>query len=355
MIISCDDPAALAWAREFFGPSLPPADDDRPTVLARANAERLAELADRAKRDAVERPCFAFDQSMYRLPTSETLRGVVALDARRSCAFRVSRSEVELVGDPGSRRWRFTLVLIIHELLATRRRRSRLELHAAAVEAGGRAIAIVGPKGAGKTTLSFHLLRSGRCGWLANDRVFAGGEADPIEIEGVPTALKVRPATAAEFPELAAGLPAIERPYLYGEREQPDAGAEPRRSGLLMLSPPQVARRLGATRTASAPLGALLFPEIDAADGWDIDPLPEAEAAERIWGNLFGDAARPRPSTVFEALAGGRSAPDRELADAIAAAAPGFRVRLGRGAYDAPDFAGRLLEEIAPVSESSAQ
>lgn len=351
LVLSCDDAATATWTREFFGPALQPAEGDPgPRVRVESSADLFAELVGQRPAEAVARPCFAFDQSMLSLPTWEGERGLLAADARRSCMLAIRPSQVDLVGGAMTRRWRFTLVLVIHELVATRLRHRQLEIHAAGTEAGGRAILMVGPKGAGKTTLSFHLLRSGLVGWLANDRVFAGAEHGSITIRGVPTALKVRPATVAEFPELHLGVPEIERPYLYGVDEpMPPPEAEPRESEVLMLSPSQVARRLGAQRTASAPLGALVFPEVDTSSvGWSLERLAPEEVGTRIWANLFGDAARPRPATVFEELAGGRSEPDRRLAEEIAAAVPGFRATLGRGAYEDPDFAERFLATIAP-------
>jgi hypothetical protein len=185
-------------------------------------------------------------------------------------------------------------------------------------------------------------------GWLANDRVFAGREAGPISVRGVPTPLKVRAATAAEFPELASGLPAIERPFLYGAEEaMPGPEAEPRQSDTLMLSPPQVAARLGARRRAASPLGGIVFPEVDpSSEGWSVERLAPAEVAELGWANLFGEAGGPRPPTVFEELEEGRAEPDRRIAEAMANGAPGFRVCLGRGAYEGPDFAQRFLAGI---------
>jgi hypothetical protein len=287
---------------------------------------------------------------MYTLPVLDTERGLLAFDSLRGCVIEVRPSKVEVVGDPSRRRWRFNLVLLIHEIVATGLRRGgALEVHAAGVEAGGRAILLIGPKGAGKTTLSFHLLRDGLVRWLANDRVFAAPADGEVGVLGVPTALKVRPATATEFPELRDGLPAIERPYLYGSEEaMPAPEAEPRESEELLMSPPQVAARLGAERLAAAPLGVLVFPEVDtSARGWSVEPLSAAEAEAAIWRNLFGDAGRrPRPATVFEALTGGRSEPDPAAAGAMAAVAPAFAVTLGRGAYEDAAFAERFLAAI---------
>jgi hypothetical protein len=351
LALSCDDAPTLAWALEFFGPTLQPAagvEGDR--VVVETAVELYSELAARRPADAVERPCFAFDQSMQLLPVVESKPGLLAFDPRRSCVLALRPSEARLVGHPDSSRWRFDLVLVMHELIATRLRPTQLEIHAAGVEAGGMAVLLVGPKGAGKTTVSFHLLRSGLVGWLANDRVFAGREAGSIAIRGVPTVLRVRAATAGEFPELRSGLSAIERPYLHASGQRmPRPEEEPRRSNELMLSPPQVAARLGAEQHGAAPLGALVFPRVDPSrDGWDLEPLARAELVEGLWANLFGDAARSRPPTVFEELAGGRAEPDRELAEEMAAA-PGFRLVLGRGAYEDPDFAQRFLAALGSL------
>jgi hypothetical protein len=347
LVLSSEDAPTLSWALEFFGPALQPADGGGDRVAVRTAAELYAELAARRPADAAERPCFAFDQSMQRLPVAETELGLLAFDAQRSCVLVVRRSAVSLVGHPETARWRFTLVLLLHELIATRLRPSQLEIHAAGVEVGGRAVLFAGPKGAGKTTLSFHLLRSGLVGWLANDRVFAGREEGGTVVRGVPTALRVRASTATEFPELRTGLPAIERPYLRARGEtMPEPQEEPRRSDELKLSPPQAAARLGAEQRGAAPLGALVFPRVDpSVEGWSLEALAPAEVSELIWANLFGGAARGRPATLFEELAGGRAEPDRGLAEEMAAA-PGFAAVLGRGAYEDPDFAARFLAEL---------
>jgi hypothetical protein len=348
LTLSCADPAVLAWALEFFGPSLQPGGPG-PVRLEVGAEERHEDLVEREAEAQEERPWFAFDQSMYSLPTLDTEQALLGIDSLRGCAIDLRPSDIRLVGDPRRRRWRLDVVLVIHEIVATALRRDgALEVHAASIEAGGRAVLLVGPKGAGKTTLSFHLLRSGLVRWLANDRVFAAA-ADGVDVLGVPTALKVRPATAAEFPDLGCGLPEIERPYLYGaDEETPMAEAEPRQGDVLMLSPSQVAARLGAKRIGAAPLGALLFPEVDtSARGWSVQPISTAEAEAAIWRNLFGDAGRrARSATVFEELSGGRVEPDPAVARAMAEVAPAFAVTLGRGAYEDANFAERFLAAI---------
>ncbi len=351
LTLSCDAPAALAWALDYFGPTLACSEPGPgPALEVASSAEAFAELAAARPTDTSPEPIFAFDQSLYELPAWRREETLFAADDRRSCVIALGPAGTLLCGDPADVRWRFTMALLIQELIATQLRQSVLELHAAAVEVAGRSIVFLGPKRAGKTTLSFHLLRSGLCASVANDRVFAGPLDDGAHTWGMPSALKVRSGTEVEFPELRGGLPDIDRPFLYTPAElagPPDAG--PPQTEELMLGPGQLAALLGAERSASAPLGALVFPEIDpAASGWSVEPLAPREVGARVWANLFGNGARPRRATVFEDAAGGRRTPPSELADRLAEAAPGFRVVLGRGAYDEPDFGSAFLAGVAP-------
>src|SRR5215472_2338854 len=169
--LAADDAAVVDWLTEYLGPWFAPtraAGEVQITVSSARQA--FAELARRRPLDAPLRPCFAHDQQVIALPAWRTTEGIVAADLRRSCFVIFSRLRIGIIGDPTTRRWRFTLQSVLHEVAAARMRRTELDLHAAAVEAGGKAIVIVGPKRAGKTTLAFHLMRSARCRWIANDR-----------------------------------------------------------------------------------------------------------------------------------------------------------------------------------------
>ncbi len=348
--LSSNDAAAVTWILDYFGPALTcSAAGGGPGVEVLSSAEAHAELRAEQPDDTTPSPFFAFDQSLYELPAWQRGELLLGVDERRSCVLGVGPSGTVLTADPASVRWRFTLALLVQELIATQLRRSLLELHAAAVEAAGRSIVFLGPKRAGKTTLSFHLLRAG-CASIANDRVFAGVGEEGTRTWGMPSALKVRPATDLEFPELRAGLPDIDRPFLYtaGELSDPP-NARPPQSEELMVGPGQLATLLGSSRVGSAPLGSLVFPEVDpGARGWTVEPLSPREVGARVWANLFGNGARPRRATVFEQAGAGRGTPPGELADQIAAAAPGFRAVLGRGAYGEDDFARAFLAGVAP-------
>ena len=348
--LGSNDPGVIDWLTEFFGPALTAAEGavDWQLTLSSAAGDHAA-LCARRPADAELRPCFALDQRLISLPTWSDREHLLVADDPRSCIVRARPRTITIAGDPGSRRWRFTLVFILYELVATRFSRTHLELHAAAVEVAGRAIVLIGPKLAGKTTLALQLLRSGRWRAIANDRVFAGEEGGALTARGVPTPVKIRPTTLAGFPELHQGLPWIERPFLYSvaELEKQDGTFTPSREDL-PLTPAQLAHRLGVEPLASAPFGALLFPQVRVgASGWALERLRPEEVAAEIKANLWAGATRRTASTVFADLDGGRSLPPNSLAPELAESLPGYRFVLGRGAYDDPDFAERLLERLA--------
>lgn len=346
-LLADDDPAAV-WLCEFLAPWFAPSADDAIEVLLSSSADDYARFVLDRPSDAVGRRCFRLDREIVSLPAWPEAEGVAVADGERSCGFVVAPDRIALFGEPTTRRWRFTLQWIFHEIAATALRRSAVDLHAAAVEVDGEAVVFIGPKGAGKTTLSFHCLRSGRCRWIANDRAFAiPGEGAPT-IRGMPNVVKIAPATAAAFPELTRGLRALERPYLHTVVEALDSRAAARgiESGFA-LSPPQLAHQLGVEAVAAAPIGALVFPEIrEDVAGIAVEPVDAIEAAETIWRNLYGKCSASAGATLFDEIGGGETVADRAAVDALARAAPRRRVRLGRHAYDDPERVTRLLDEL---------
>jgi hypothetical protein len=288
---------------------------------------------------------------MVSLPGWPMEGGVALADLERSCVLVVTKSRIDVFGDPSTRRWRFTLQLVFQEIAATRARRTELDLHAAAIEAGGRAILIAGAKGAGKTTLSFHLLRSGRCRWIANDRAFVGRAGAAFGIRGMPTAVKIQPAMLADFPELRRGLRRIERPYLHAIDEITGAIGEEALdpSVEFALNPAQLARQLAVRPLPEAPLGAIVFPQVRPGfSGSVVERLPPSEVSAGIWANVYGKTSARHEPTLFEELDGGRCVPSQGEVDALSEGTPGYRVILGGDAYATPDFASRLLEALLP-------
>lgn len=338
----------IEYVVEYFHPWFPATQRAAEwSVVVSASPSAYAEMQASFPSEAPPQPCFAHDQQVLAMPASQSAEEVTISDAERSCFLRLRRGQVELVADPETRRWRFTLLWIIQEIAATRLRQTHVDLHAASVEYQGRALVIAGPKNAGKTTLSFYLMESRGWGSIANDRSFIGGEAPPFVAAGMPTAVKIRPPTLTQFPQLCSGLPPVARPYLYSRAELATAvpSEELVGSADFALTPNQIASRLGAEMLAEAPCGAIVFPEICAEEAaWGIEPLAPDEVATRMRANLYGAATGERPSTFFEELGGGRRDAPQALIDAIAGGVAGYRVRLGRNAYADSALSQRLAQ-----------
>lgn len=351
--LDCDDRASAAWLIECLDPWFVRSQAAAgPRVTVTRSARAYAKLVELRPRETAVRTCFVLDQQVVSLPARPTADGVVLADARRACFLIVDPSGITLVGDPASLRWRFTLQLVFLEIAATRFRRTELDVHAAAVEARGRGLLIAGPKRAGKTTLSLHLLRSGHCRWIANDRAFAGRAGDAFLVRGMPAAVKVQPATLRTFPELCRAIGHVARPYLHSLEELARAGGSPEPrddSTELAFSPAQLAKRLAVKALASAPLGAIVFPEIRGdVEGFAVERLDSEEVAATVRANLYGKSTELRNATLFEEMDGGRSTVPPGLAEAIAGSVPGYRILLGPGAYAVPGFAAQVLDTLLP-------
>ena len=83
--------------------------------------------------------------------------------------------------------------------------RGHVLLHAAAVSWAGRAVALAGPPGAGKSTAALHLVEAG-FRFVSNDRVLAKPLPGHVEALGYPKRPRVNPGTLLHHPRLSALL-----------------------------------------------------------------------------------------------------------------------------------------------------
>jgi HprK-related kinase B len=88
--------------------------------------------------------------------------------------------------------------------------RGHVLLHAAAVSRAGRAVALAGPPGAGKSSAALHLVDAG-LHFVSNDRVLAQAHDGGVEVLGYPKQPRVNPGTLLGHPRLSALLDAEER------------------------------------------------------------------------------------------------------------------------------------------------
>ncbi|MBI3786151.1 MAG: hypothetical protein HY270_22420 [Deltaproteobacteria bacterium] len=349
--LACNDAALVEFVDEYFHPWFRPA-QRAVEVLVTVVSSKSTYVAAQAQfpADAELQPCFAQDQQVMSLPASRSGNTTTVYDKERSCFLRFGPRRVELIGDPSTRRWRFTLIWTLLEIAATRLRQTHVDLHAAAIESAGRALLFPGPKNAGKTTLSFHLMGSRGCRLITNDRCFVSA-TPPTTVLGSPTAIKIRPPTLARFPGLHDGLPPVARPYLYSSAELETAGpsAEPVDAVEFALTPNQVALRLGTSTSPSAPLGVIVFPRIcDEVKTWTLEAMPVAETASAIRANLYGSSGRQRPATLFESLVEGVHFPSHDRITALAHGCRGHLLRLGHGAFADGTLGEQLLRLVTP-------
>jgi hypothetical protein len=343
--VEADDPDAARWLGEFLAPWF---EVDAPgggefAVLLTSSAPAVAAL-ERRQAAATCHPvaCFALDSQVVSLPSwAEDGGGTVIADSGRNCFYRIRGRSVEVIARPGLRRVRVGLMRVVREIAAARMlaQGNVLDFHTAAFAVGKRAVLLVGPKGGGKTTLLISVLASGRVALIANDRVLVDVSRSPGQAVGVPTLVSLRDGTLRLFPNLRSGFPKCPARLHTGELESQEAAAleDDDAPPVFVLSPAQLARRLGVPTARGAQIAAVVFPEIcSAAEARSLDPVTPAEGATRLRKCLYGSRSGSRSLTVFEEIVGarlGRLGERDILLDRLAASVPLFRCRLGRDAY----------------------
>ncbi len=337
--VDIDDPEVARWLTEFLSPwfSTEARNGAALKVSMTSSGEQFSALA---RVEAERRPqplaCFRLDRRLVSCPGWIEPEGTIfAADQEFGCYYRVSGERVRVISRPQDRPARIGLMRVVRELAiqGALSGSEALDLHAAAFVFRGRAILLAGDKNAGKTTLLAHALTSPYTTLMANDRVIVDGS---LEARGVPTVVSVRAETEREFPALGRRLP--RRAVLFHKGEL--APADSARDSIerpLVLSLAQFASQLNSRLEPSAPLGAILFPEISSTtSGWSLGPMDAAEAAARLRGSIYGSVLAACTDTIFQKISNALPGIDGQdsLADRLAAAVPAIRCLLGKGAYD---------------------
>ena len=342
--VESDDAGAARWLREFLTPwfEIGPPGAGEFRVRLRISPPAFEALARRQSAATPEpRACFALDSQNASFPGWNDAEGSALAEPERGCFYRVERGGVEIVARTPAPAVRVALMRSVREIAVLRRREATgcLDLHAAAFAVKDRAVLLVGPKRAGKTSLLANALGSGRADLVANDRVFIETEAGAACAFGVPTLVSVRPDTLNRFPALRPVLPGGAALLHAGEIEaqlaSPSPDAEPAKYA---LSPGQLAQQLGAGTSPGAPIAAIVFPEIDPDhSGWSLSRIEPVEAGPQLRECLYGASLVDRPRTVFDELVGAgpaRLAEHTQRAARLAERIPMLACRLGPDAYD---------------------
>lgn len=266
-----------------------------------------------------------------------------------------SRGLFLLLMAPGDPQLMYEPVRILREHFTKRlEKRSTFALHAGAVRASGCAIVVSGAKGAGKSTTVLGLVETLGADFIANDRVYVTA-SDPIEVISWPTTARIGAGTAAGSPVLRRWLdpgsryrypqdPAL-RPEL--ERLGSDQSSQALRAttAKIELTPRELADAFAAELVERAPLGALVFPQIDLGNhGVTIDELSPDSAAEALAAEFLTPGDHSYPDWLHL-----RTRSEQELTRAararareMAARVPAVRVRY----RDIFELAGPLRQRL---------
>jgi hypothetical protein len=343
--VETPDASMLEWLEEFLLPAFalpsPPTPVDH-VVRIEVNADgfsHLLRLGPHRSGSVVDG--FMMDRGALQLPLWNTggHDGSTVFDQQLGVFYHcdVERQCTRVVAASSTAHVRVAAMRVVRELAMSHvHDGGGVILHAAAFQVKGCAIAIAGPKRAGKTTLLVHALRSGALDFIANDRVAVGGTARRAVGRGIPTIVNLRVSTVACFAGLEERL--VGAQYHYGFTVEEAAqrfttvASVPKEAW--SLTPAQFCQLVGAHLAVRAPLAAIVFPRV-ASDvvGIELHEMPKTAAISAILDALF-----PAPSSggLFGPRrlgAGDDRSAARERCSALLAGVPTYECRLGRRAY----------------------
>jgi hypothetical protein len=209
------------------------------------------------------RVAFALDSGPVRLFERSDRDHVDVFMPGGALAFQVDVHEPVARVFHGTPGWqtRVRLMRVVREYAHNHSLRTGgLMLHAASIAMDGRAVAIAGAKGAGKTTLALRLLSANGVDYLSNDRLLVRSGVE-VQAFGVPTVIAVRPGTRRLLPNLTEPLSRAGDFRMSTAERRARGPAPPDVTGdTWRTSARQVCEGLGCRQTRSARLAAVLFP-----------------------------------------------------------------------------------------------
>ena len=326
--------ADLRWLEESLEPAYRTADAQSPfgsAPLVRVDTGPLPPAGD-------ERPgrrvLFAFDAGPVQPPEALIPGGTRFRDTTLGVILDVvdGGGETTIRFGAGARSaGRLALMRVVREHAHNHAvRGGGVVLHAAGVVTRAGALAIAGPRAAGKTTLLMRLLAEPDVGYLANDRVAVTAQGELAY--GVPTVVALRPGTRALLPALTARLAVAGDFHLHeGERAAGGPAAPAVRGGSWYFGPSQLCAALGTTAHGAAPLAAVALVCATRGDRTRVRCLTGEEARSRLPDTVLCHRSRQFVSDVFSAAAG--PAPDAavmaERCRQLAARVACFEISMG--------------------------
>lgn len=306
--------ADIRWLEEFLLPAYRVV-DAKAAIAGGAPVVRVdtGALTPAGDERAGARVLFAFDASPVRLPEAPIPGGTRFRDLALGVVFDVidDGRSTTIRFPPGARSaGRLALMRVVREHAHNHTlRNGGVVLHAAAVVTRAGALAIAGPRTAGKTTLLLRLLAEPEVGYLANDRVAAAPTGGPAH--GIPTVIALRPGTRVLLPALAERLATAGNFHAHsGERTEGGPAAPAVWRDSWYFSPSQLCAALGTTAHGAAPLAAVALVGATRGDRRRVRRLTEGETQSRLPDAVLCHRSGHFVSDVFAAATG--PAPDVE-------------------------------------------
>jgi hypothetical protein len=325
--VNVDDQAVYDWLSEFLTPCLQAEADAAPALCdVRLVIDHEAFHALKARGAAPSGALldsFRLDHGLIRLPLWRGDGAAVTVFDEALEAFycrRRSGEPVDVVAAVDSARARVALMRVVRELTMTRLVAAGwLIVHAAAFVVDGRAVLVVGPKRAGKTTLLTYALTTGAAPCLlANDRVAIALDGSRAAW-GVPTIVSLRVAMMRRFPLLARRLQSGRYDFRFSQRELETVGegaVDVAPAEAWSVTPMQYCDLVGASLGLQATVSAIVFPQL-MDDGRSIE-LQSIDAAEAA-GHLSASVFRPHSiDALFTSREGGHPPSEADLVKASA-------------------------------------
>jgi hypothetical protein len=287
----------LKWLGWFLDPAIrlqSPDFDDGPVV--RLDSGEAGRPSDRG--EGRTRVAFVLDEGPVLMSETSMDGGTYLVDSSNgvTCSLREDPLSVVVHASPSSSSDRIAFMRVVREFAHN----GIIDgggavFHAAAAAAPQGAIVIVGPKGAGKTTMLARLLGLDGIDYLSNDRVVVWPPicVEPPSAYPMPTIVGVREGTRGMLPKLAAALSAV--PAFTADADSPPGIRTA--TGTWYFSPRQFAdacdRRLARVASVAAIVVLNGFGPLSSR------PLDGNEAASAVRSAVLGHRAGHVVSDVF--------------------------------------------------------